>query len=475
VTLPGPVLNIVDEPSRPIDLTDTGTLHVVATAHYGSTTAPVESRSMTQLIANHGPAQTYSGLHNYARAFFAAGGSRLNVQRYVGPAAANATLALAGTSGTTLNVTAISPGEWGNGASGGLSATVTDSAGARVLVISYGGVEVERTPAFTTQADFVAWGATSKWVRVTAGAGSGVPTAVAITALASGASDIASAGSSQAIAALAKIDDSYGPGQVAIVDRTTDADHVALAAHALAFNRFALLDATPGLAVSSLVSAAAAVTGAGKRVAQLWAQQAAVAGATPGSRVTVPWSAVQAGLYAKNDRTFGPQQPSAGEAGQADMVYALSTEYTIKSDRETLNDAGVNIARTVGGIIRAYSNRTLASPTLEKPWLPASSTRELMRIVALAQPILEHYVHVPIDGEGVTVASVERDLTGMLLDEWRAPRRALYGDAAADAFAVTVTATVSDPADAKITASVWVVTTRGAERVLLNLTHRLEA
>jgi hypothetical protein len=81
--------------------------------------------------------------------------------RIVGPAAAKASVALAGGAGASFTITAHEPGEWANGATGGLTAEVVDGpAGAteRVVIIRRAstGAEVGRTGAYTNRADLMA-------------------------------------------------------------------------------------------------------------------------------------------------------------------------------------------------------------------------------------------------------------------------------------------------------------------------------
>ena len=466
---PDATITVVDEPELTVDPTDTGVHHLVATAYRALSTGPRAVSSNTELARVFGPEQTYSALHKYARAFFAFGGASLVVSRAVGDAATTATRAVPGSVGTSLYVDAISPGDWGND----LSVQIIDSSGSKILAVFDGTEEVERTAAFSTQAQFRDWSQTSEYVRVRVGAGTTLPAVLAKTALTGGEDDVAAVDDDNLIAALDALTEEFGVGQVSVLGSTSTTVQQAVADHADAFNRHGLLDATAGLSVSALVAAANAVTGDGARSVELWAQQATIAGSVQGSQIRVPWSAVQAGLIAKTDRQYGPSQPAAGRFALAPDVLFLSTEYTSKDDRDTLSEAGVNIARTVDGVVQPYDNKTLASPSTEAQWVQASRSREVMRLKAQLLPVLKAHQFARIDGQGVETGNVIRDLEGVLLGEWQ--NGALFGAVAADAFGVSVTVdTDTDASSATVNADVWVRTSPYGATINLNLTHRLE-
>lgn len=468
---PGPTITVVNEPALPADLTDTGALSVVATPSRALGAGPVECRNVTQVATSFGARTTATGLHDYARAFFNSGGSRLIVTRVSASDAVTATKAIPGSVGTSLYCDAISPGAWGND----LSVQIIDSSGSKIAAIFDGTTEVERTPAFDTQAAFRDWAVVnSDYVRFRVGAGTTVPAVLAKSSLSTG-SDGSAIASSDVISAITTASTPEGTGQIACVDypsgsRTTINQKLSDVADSS--NRHALLDATVGLSISSLVSEYAAVTGS-KRNVEYWAQQLIVPGPTQGSTSTVPASAVIAGLIAATDRQYGPSHPAAGKRAIADYVTALSTEYTDVDDRETLNDAGVNIMRTITGTIRPYSARTGADPDTDGQWVQASRSREVMRLKALLKPVLEDHEFNRIDGQGVELEGVTRDLEGVLIGEWQ--QGALYGATQADAFTLAVSVELDeDPATATVTADVAVTTSRFGEVYNLNLTHRLE-
>jgi len=475
VTLPGRSTNILDEEASTSTPSGTDALGVAALAHKGPTDKPVEVRDMTRLVNTFGPEQTYSTLHTYARAFFSHGGARLIVSRYVGATPVKATLALAASSGTSLYVDAVTAGEWGNGASGGLTAEVIAADAARILIIKYGGVEVERSAALTTQAAFVTAFANSSYVRVRVGGGTGLPVVAASASLAGGDTDLTHATDTEAAAALNRIDGDFGCMQVALVDRTSDTAHQALAAHVAAYmgRRFALQDATLGQSVGTLETAAtAAAPGDARRFVQLWAPQSPlVEGSVQGTTTAVQSSAVVAGLLARIDRTYGPSQPPIGDLGVTDAL-SVVVEYG-DADRETLNDTGVNVMKTEDRVIKLYSARTLASTVTDQQWVQSSRSREVMRLYSLLDPIQRAHFGRRVDPLGIETGGLARDLEGVLLREWQSG--ALDGATAEDAYSIQITVDRSDPVTATVTTDISVSTDRFAERLVLNFNHRLGA
>ena len=107
---------------------------------------PTLVTSWSQYLNTYGGWSTNNTLALAVFLFFANGGSQAYVQRVVkgSPVAASRTLLdRAGSPATTLTVTAVNPGTWGNGASGGISISIQDSPGATGyfdMIVYYGGV-----------------------------------------------------------------------------------------------------------------------------------------------------------------------------------------------------------------------------------------------------------------------------------------------------------------------------------------------
>lgn len=240
-------------------------------------------------------------------------------------------------------------------------------------------------------------------------------------------------GVASALAALTK---DLGPGQVFVPGALGQAadTHTALLDHAAATNRVALLDAAASSTAAALIAMADTLSvTANARYGALFAPAAIVPGITAGTTRTVPFSALEAGIMARNDAAYTPNVASAGVNGRSRFAVDLSATYT-DAERESLNDAGVDIAKPVYGEVRAYGYRTLAD--LTTGWGLLSNARLNMEIAAKAEEIGERYLFTQMDGRRVTISQFGADLTGMLVPYYEAG--SLFGTSAEDAFYVDV-------------------------------------
>lgn len=268
--------------------------------------------------------------------------------------------------------------------------------------------------------------------------------------------------------ALALFTKDLGPGQVLAPGRTTDAAYEALADHAEANNRVALLDGADTATVATLTTAAAAIDDS--RRAALFAPWYTAPGVAGGSARTIPPSAVIAGLIARSDAATGnPNLAAAGPNGQGRYVTDVTRTWS-DADRETLNEAGVNVGRNIRGAIQNYGFRTLANTSTDEAWVQLSKTRAHMAIIARGEAIAERYVFAQIDGKGLKASEYQGELTGMLLEFYNLG--ALYGEAPEEAFLVDVGPGVNTPeriADGELRAVLAVRTSPFAELVTLEV------
>lgn len=268
--------------------------------------------------------------------------------------------------------------------------------------------------------------------------------------------------------ALALFTKDLGPGQVLAPGRTTDPIYEALADHAEATNRVALLDGADTATLATLTTAAAGITDS--RRAALFAPWYIAPGVAGGSERTIPPSAVLAGLIARSDANTGnPNQAAAGINGQARYVTGVTHSWA-DSDREDLNDAGVNVGRNIRGAIQNYGFRTLANAVTDEAWVQLSKARTHMAIIARGEAIAERYVFAQIDGKGLKASEYQGELTGMLLGFYNLG--ALYGDTPEEAFLVDVGSEVNTPeriADGELRAVLAVRTSPFAELVTLEV------
>lgn len=241
--------------------------------------------------------------------------------------------------------------------------------------------------------------------------------------------------------ALATFTDELGPGQVAAIGAETAALHTHLLEHAALLNRHALLDCALADTAEATLTAIATTDSADPNASygELFAPWASIPAIPGGSARDVPYSAIQAAILSRNDKAGVVQnQPSAGVWGIS--TYALDVETVFTDDeRETLNDAGVNVARLIHGTVRTYGCRTLAPDT--DAYTLGSNSRLRMAIFAQAEVIAESYVFAQIDGRRVKINEYGAQLSALLARFYEAG--ALYGDTARDAFRVDVGATVN--------------------------------
>ena len=249
-------------------------------------------------------------------------------------------------------------------------------------------------------------------------------------------------GVASALAALTK---DLGPGQVFLADPTLAAvadNQSALLAHCAACNRVALLSCADGDASVLGAAGLALQTDANARYGALFAPSAVIPGMVAGTTRTVPYAAVEAGIIARNDAVYNPNQPGAGIYGQAVYALDLTGRYS-DADYEALNTKGVDMAKLVYGGVRTYGYRSLVDPVATPAWLMFGNARLNMAIVADAEAIGENYLFAQIDGRGHTLADFNGDLAGMLLGYYN--EDAIYGDTPEDAFYVDTGSSVNTP------------------------------
>lgn len=423
---------------------NTGTWFVVGNAEKGPVDRAVEIRNLNDYTRIFGArtvgAQTY-GLYDALQTAFREGVVRAYVARVSGSSAVAASKTLLDASaGTSLKFTANSPGIWANSISIAVVAGVT--AGTFIVVLTQGGVEIERSPELADQAAATNWTSQFGVLTIPGGASALDPAVLAATALTGGADDNAGITDSQRQAALALFTRDLGPGQVSIPGSTAAGNRTALQAHALAYNRFALLDPTDTGTKATLVTEATGLRGADKECS-------AIAGApwvkTPGlvtnTKRIVPPSALAAGLIARSDSTKSPNEPAAGLNGLARYVIDLTQPSWSDLDRDELNSASVNVIRAYRNEIALYGARTLGDPNGQ--WTGVGNVRLRMKIVAEAELIAESFLFRQIDGKGYAVADFAGALRGLLGGFYR--DGALFGPTEDEAFIVDTGDTVNTP------------------------------
>jgi len=462
--VPGHEIVWTDTPQQRPDvgqLTRTG--FVVAEAERGPL-FPVRCTSLAAVVAVFGGHQTYSYLYNSAETFFGeAGGGDLWVSRIASSTAATATRALSDGSATTLTISAMGPGTYGNSVSVQVRTNADDASipsGSFQFRITEGGAIIEDSPVFTEKSEALLWAPSNgtgnaQTFRLTDGVGTGDPVQLAASVLGSATSGADNRGAivdNDWQIALDKFTIDLGPGQVFMPGQTTSVRQLMLAAHARLRGRHAVLDVTDTPTVATLISAMSAINAAPSSGARFvsaywpWHQIPPLSGAY-GYR-TVPPSAALAGLMARAEAEGGdPGIAAAGEEhGRFRFVTGLSQDPTLLTDANlsSLDDSGLNIAQFFSGIEKPvqYGNRTPRSRSTDSVWAEASGSRLAMAVAARCDAVMRRYVHTR--ATPTRLAQLQGEL-GAVLEALRVVG-ALYGETPAEAYSVDATSDAINPA-----------------------------
>lgn len=247
------------------------------------------------------------------------------------------------------------------------------------------------------------------------------------------------------LTALNRMGIDLGPGQV-LAPGSTDATVAGhLLDHAATNNRRALIDLVDNGTVATVTAAAAALAAhTNARYGAAWGGNwPVIAGVTAGTTRTVAPSGLMAGLIAGSDRQKSPNIAAAGSQQVPRTTVALTREFT-RADGETLNEAGVNIFRTVFGQIQNYGFRSLASDTNFPQWYQFTNSRLVMAIVAKAIAVSTRYTFAQIDGQRKKLAQYEGDLVGEAFMPYFTAG-SLYGSTPSQAFSVDATSVEANP------------------------------
>jgi hypothetical protein len=459
MTAPGITVSTLNTPPPVTVDSPTAAWFVTGICSRGPIGKAIPVRSMADYQLKCGGRSGGASLYDALDLFFRDGGTLAWVSRVAGTAALPGTLALkdgATTPLTTLNVTANSPGVWGNGVT--VQVLAGTALNSRILVIALNGVAVEQSPPLFSPADAVAWSAQSNYVTITdagsaTAAPNNLPAVAAAAPLAGGADDAASITEATWTAALTAFPSDLGPGQLSAPGRTTDAAHVALLAAATATNRTALMDALDtGNAATLISAAAAAIVGGDASRGALFAGWVTIPGAQsagsslPAPNRSAPPSALAAAKIAAADIKY--QHPNVAAAGPQDGAssYALGVSQTFTdADRGSLNAAGVNVIRSISAVVQVYGFRSLST---DQQWVQLGWCRLRMAIQDEGQTIAAAVAEfATIDAKGHLLGQLNGHLQGMLQKYWQLG--ALYGANATDSFAVDTSAAVNTIATAQ--------------------------
>lgn len=443
---PGVDFSIVDTPVAKSTPTDTGTGFLVGVTERGSTEANL-LLTFQQFVDTYGSRLSYSNVYDAAECFFQEGGSRLYIARVIGPDPVYSSANIWDASGSTapgdvaLVATAIEYGSWADDLSVEIEAG--GGGGTFVVVVADSDGELERSEDLADRAAAVTWAESSSYIRFTLGASAEDPRVQGPTNLSGGDDDYANITIDETTAALDAFDRDLGPGQVFAPGDTTSDTHEALLDHAASNNRRALLDATDTSNTTTLTSAATSLSGLdNSRYGALWGNWPIINGLTSGTTRTVPPSGVIAGMIARSDVAGNPGQAVAGVHVLPKTVIDLSNSFTAEQG-ETLNDAAVNIFRSINDTIQNYGYRSLADKDALPSWWQFSASRVVMAVTAQTKAVLDRYVFSQIDGKRLKLAEIEGAVKTSAVDPYYSIG-ALYGETAADAYSVDATSVAAN-------------------------------
>ena len=460
---------------------DAAATFVYGVTERGPADKPYAVTSLDEFLAIFGGRTANSAaLYDWVDTYFQTGGSLLYVKRRLGAVPVAATANIFDQSGSTapgdvaLVATARSKGAWANG----LNVAVTVNGSNFQLAVTHDtDTSVSETsPVLADRAAALAWANdSSDYITLALGASNEDPRAGSYS-LASGDDDLDTIADSQLEAELATATADYGFGRVAAPGATTEDAHTAILDHCAETFRAARLDFVDSATASDITDDAtplrdldSAHTGSG------FDQWAVVKGTTPGTTRTVPWSAVQCGMEARNLAAGLPiTQPAAGRHGiPGDFVLGLSQEPRSAAELDALSDAGVNAVRVVRGVPRTYDDVTLADPVTRPMWEGMAGATAALYIANQADDILEDAMFSALDAKGVAISDVGGRLSGLCLEEYG--KGNLYGATPEEAFTVDVGPTVNTQttiANRELHAKLQLKTTESAHSVELTISKQ---
>jgi hypothetical protein len=475
MTLPGTLVQIMDTPPARSIPTDTGVWFVTGITEKGPTDEPVACRSMQAYIDTFGDKVPYQTLYDSVDLAFHEGVNTVYVARVIGAVPVNSFAVLndgAGTPAATMRVEAANPGAWGDLLN--VEVTVGDAGGEFKLIISHDVDGVLYTsPSLATKDEAYDWAIGNPVFRLL-DLGTSIldPAVVAPVSLAGGDDDRDTINDASWRAAQDLFTTDLGPGQISMPGRTTDQAHIDTNAAAEARRRFAINDFPDTATISVLTTATGAARSDGRWGAAYW-PWVTIPG-TAGTDRTAPPSGLVAGLIARNDPQFGPGQAPAGDWGIARYAKGLSQKPLNDTDRETLNNAGVNVIRTLYSAITVYGERTLANPASDPGWILLPSSRVMMALAARSDAAAQGFVFARVDGQGKKLSQFEALLKGVCLEFWQSGD--LYGKTPDESFYVDTGAQVNTEASLQSGVLKAVISARPSpspERVEITIVKRL--
>jgi phage tail sheath protein FI len=235
-----------------------------------------------------------------------------------------------------------------------------------------------------------------------------------------------------------------GIGQLAAPGLTTLAVQTGLLEAALDLGRVAIVDGLDTPTVASLTGQAAALTGLpGDKFAALFAPWDVIPGVVSGADRTAPPSGRICGNIARNDsRGLSAGDPAAGPNGIAAWATDLSQAFA-DSDRQTLNEASVNVSILVRNTPRTMGWRSLASQASDSNWSMFNGSRVAMLVLYDLGLVADNFEFSKLDSREHTLKKYAGSLQGALLPFFE--NDDFYGESSDEAFSVDVGPAVNTP------------------------------
>lgn len=410
-----------------------GRFFVVGQTQKGSTT-PTVIRSMREYIAEYGARTGGAAMYDAAELALRSGVAELVVTRATGPTPVRATVSI--DSGKIV-VTAKDVGAFAN------SFTAEwVSADNKLVVVTDVGTE---SYVGTTAAALIAAANASPTITVTS-SGTLPSGNQAAASLAGGTDDYSNV---VWATTLATITPDLGPGAIATPGIAHGASGAALASHASANDRLALVTVAAGASLSTATSAAATIRGytGSSHVAFVWPHVTVPDGT--GAQRTVDPTAFAAGLRARA-HAVGIGESALAERYARQVVDVAPEIATTSANWVTANAARISVVRTVAGVTRLYSWQTVEAA---KANLLPAQYRDMINALAYGgSVILESYVGQP--GTAATYSAAAGELSGYLsgFASYLQPR--VSGGVQVDPGYVVSVSGGADPADNRISADV---------------------
>ncbi len=481
---PGTIVNVATSANANNPPASTGVFFAIGQTARGAVGVATPVTSLAQYIALFG-SRTANGatqtLYDALDIFFQEGGSQAYVSRVSGSSAVTANHTLSDRAGSplsTLKISALGPGTWGNSitvaiANGSVSNTF-------VITVTNGSI-TEVSPNLYNPTQAVSWAASySKTIRVTnlgsvTAAPNNNPAVISATSLTAG-TDTTSPADATWVAALTAFSVTLGPGQVAAPARTTATVWEALSNHAQANNRYPLLDGPNVSTAATIVADSATVQGTvtdpsyGFMLAGWPIYSGPATGtATPPYPRTVAPSAAVAALMARSDAvSANADVAAAGNNGMLRSAIGVSQTYST-ANRGTLDAAGIGVIRLYRGQVQLYGYTSMA---LNITWSDVGNCRLRMQIVDAVRRIGDGFEFADIDAKGHLASAFGGQISAFLNSLWSAT--ALFGTTPADAFTVNVGPSVNTPVTAQareLIAQVAVRMSPTADQVTINVTR----